>query len=253
MRTPFLAGNWKMNLTSREITPLLEELAAAVTGVEGRDILVCPAFPYLAQAVAALGSSQIAVGAQDCHHEESGAFTGEVSPLMLKDIGATHVILGHSERRHIMGESDEVINRKVRAVIKAGLDPILCVGETLEERQAERTWAVIETQLEHGLDGLDGGQCGRLTIAYEPVWAIGTGLTATPEQAQDVHAQIRTWVERRFDATLAAGMRILYGGSVNPKTVDGLMAQTDVDGGLVGGAALKAADFARIVRFESAS
>jgi len=250
MRRPILAGNWKMNLLSRDITALLDELSAAVEGVEDREVLVCPAFPYLAQAIAAVKNTSIQVGAQDCHWETAGAFTGEVSPKMLEDLGCSRVILGHSERRHILGETDETVNRKIRAAISAGLDPILCVGETLEERQAGRTWSVIEQQLERGLEGLTAEQCAGLVTAYEPVWAIGTGHTASPEQAQEVHGQIRSWIEKKFHPGLSEGMRILYGGSVSPKNVDGLMAQPDVDGGLVGGASLRAADFARIVRFE---
>jgi triosephosphate isomerase len=251
MRTPILAGNWKMNLLSREIDALLEELRTAVAGIEDREVLVCPAFPYLTRAVRALENSTIRVGAQDCCWATGGAFTGEVSPEMLKDAGCTRVILGHSERRQLLGESDERINEKVRCAIGAGLDPIVCVGETLEERQADRTWEVIERQLDRGLQGLEPDDCAGLVIAYEPVWAIGTGQTASPEQAQEVHGQIRSWLEQRFGPSVSEGIRILYGGSVNPKNVDALMARPDVDGGLVGGASLRAADFARIVRFEA--
>ena len=251
MRKPILAGNWKMNLLGREIDSLLDDLRAAVAGIEDREVLVCPAFPYLARAARRLEDSAIQVGAQDCCWEVGGAFTGEVSPEMIKDAGCTRVILGHSERRQLLGESDERINEKVRCAIGAGLDPIVCVGETLEERQADRTWEVIERQLERGLQGLGLEDCAGLVIAYEPVWAIGTGQTASPEQAQEIHGQIRSWLERRFSLGVSEGMRILYGGSVNPKNVDALMAQPDVDGGLVGGASLRAADFARIVRFEA--
>ena len=250
MRTPILAGNWKMNLLRQDVAALLDELRKGVEGVGDREILVCPAFPYLAQAASRLKDTRIRLGAQDCCWEKDGSFTGEVSPWMLRDVGCSHVILGHSERRHVLGETDATIHKKLGCAITAGLDPILCVGETLEERQADRTWAVVESQLAGGLEALTAEQCAGLFIAYEPVWAIGTGHTATPDQAQEVHGQIRSWVEKRLGPGISRGIRILYGGSVNPKNVDGLMAQPDIDGGLVGGASLKAADFIRLVRFE---
>jgi len=249
MRRPILAGNWKMNLLRREVERLLDELRSAVAGVADREVLVCPPFPYLAQAAAILEASPIQVGAQDCCWELHGAFTGEVSPEMLKDVGCTRVLLGHSERRQLLGETDERIHAKLRCAVKAGLNPILCVGETLEERQADRTWEVIRRQLERGLLGLEVAETAGLVIAYEPVWAIGTGQTATPAEAQDVHRRIRFWLEERFGPGVSAGIRILYGGSVNAGNVDALMAEPDVDGGLVGGASLRAADFARIARF----
>ena len=251
MRKPILAGNWKMNLLRQEVADLLDGLKSGVSGVDDREILVCPAFPYLAQAATALAGTSVQVGAQNCCWESKGAFTGEVSPSMLKDVGCSRVILGHSERRHVMGETDALINKKLHLTLQTGLGPILCVGETLEERQAKRTWEVIERQLVNGLEGLGADATDSLVIAYEPVWAIGTGLTATPEQAQEVHAQIRTWTRSRFDERVSQDLRILYGGSVNPTTVDGLMAMEDVDGGLVGGASMKVEDFTRIVRFQN--
>ena len=253
MRKPIMAGNWKMNLLRDEVARLLDGLIEGCSGVTDREILVCPAFPYLGEAAARLAGSNIQLGGQDCGWERAGAFTGVVSPAMLTDVGATHVILGHSERRHILRETDATINAKLELAIASGLKPILCAGETIDEREAGRTWAVIEGQLEGGLAGREAADCGDLVIAYEPVWAIGTGHTATPEQAEEVHAQIRAWVGTRFgaDSGLADGLRILYGGSVNPKNVDALMAQPNVDGGLVGGASLKVADFVRLVRFES--
>ncbi len=249
MRQPLIAGNWKMNLVRDEVVSLLDALVPAVDGVEDRDVLVCPAFPYLALAAERLSGTRVRLGAQDMGWEAKGAFTGAVSPAMLADCGATDVILGHSERRHVFGEDDAMIRRKVGCAIDAGIRPILCVGETLDEREAGETWAVIERQLTGGLDGLDAAACDTLTIAYEPVWAIGTGHTATPAQAQEVHRQIRGWLAERFGDAVAARTRILYGGSVNPKTIDGLMAESDVDGGLVGGASLKAADFAQLVNY----
>jgi len=251
MRKPILAGNWKMCLLSQEIATLIEDLRKGTEGVEGREILVCPAFPYLAQVARAVESTPIQIGGQDCSWELTGAFTGEVSPKMLKDVGCTHVILGHSERRHILGEKDSIINKKLLCAISVGLNPVLCVGETLDERQAGKTWTVVEAQLEGGLAGVTMDQCAGLVIAYEPVWAIGTGQTASPDQAQEVHGQIRSWVAKKFGPEFSGNIRILYGGSVNPKNVDALMAQPDVDGGLVGGASLKAADFSRIVHFET--
>jgi len=239
-----------MNLLRQDVTALIDTLKKGVEGVADREILVCPAYPYLAQAASELKNTRIRLGAQDCCWEKGGAFTGEVSPWMLKDVGCSHVILGHSERRHVLGEADTTINMKLRCAVTAGLNPILCVGETLEERQADRTWTVVESQLAGGIVAMAPEQCAGLVIAYEPVWAIGTGHTATPDQAQEVHGRIRPWVAENLGPEIAGHIRILYGGSVNPKNVDGLMAQPDIDGGLVGGASLKAADFIRLVRFE---
>jgi triosephosphate isomerase (TIM) len=246
MRRKMLAGNWKMNLTPLEARQLIRALRAeidpeAAALARDRDVLVAPAAVELA-------GSNIALAAQNMHYEDKGAFTGEVSAPMLKAVGVTHVILGHSERRHVFGETDELINRKVRAAIKHRLLPIMCVGETQQEHDGGHTTAVILRQTQNGLTGLDGRDVARAIIAYEPVWAIGTGRTATPAQASLAHAVIREAIGDAFGSECAAAIRILYGGSVTPENVDGLIASHDIDGALVGGASLKADSFARIVR-----
>ncbi len=248
MRRYFVAGNWKMN-TSRETG---QALAAALaeqnpTQHEQVELLVCPPYPYLATVADAVGSSAVQVGAQDVYFEESGAFTGEVSVNMLKDVGCQYVILGHSERRHVLGETDAVINKKVHAALKNGLRVILCVGELLEEREAEQTNAVLDRQMEGGLEGVSADDLGQLVVAYEPVWAIGTGKTATTEQANSAHAHLRNWLESRYNSDVASQMRILYGGSVKPDNAAELMQQPHVDGALVGGASLKADSFQGII------
>ncbi len=250
MRTPFLAGNWKMNLDRRAALDLVAALRERFADRDDVDAAVCPPFVYLAEVVRALDGSPIRVGAQNCCDEESGAFTGEVSAAMLKDIGCDLVILGHSERRHVYGETDELVNRKVHRALATGLDVILCVGETLEEREAGRTEAVVRAQLQGGLEGVDGAAMERVTIAYEPVWAIGTGKVATPEQAGEVHAYLRGLLTGRFSESIAAGVRIQYGGSVKPDNVRELMAVADVDGALVGGAALTPDNFLPILEFD---
>jgi len=190
----------------------------------------------------------VAVGAQDIYFEEKGAFTGEISPAMLKDVGCTYVLCGHSERRHVLGETDELVGQKVTAAIHGGLLPILCVGELLEQRDAGQTEEVVARQLETGLAGLNADKMSAVTIAYEPVWAIGTGRTATPQQAQEVHAFIRNWLAQKYDEALAQEIRIQYGGSVKPGNASDLMSQEDVDGALVGGASLKTDDFVQIIQ-----
>lgn len=253
MRRKMLAGNWKMNLTPLEARQLIRALRAALDRdaaalARDRDVLVAPPFVAIPAVAQELAGSNIALGAQNMHFEDKGAFTGEVSAPMLRALGATHVILGHSERRHVFGEGDELVNRKVRAAVAHRLVPILCVGETQTEHDAGRTTEVILRQALGGLDGLSAKDIARAIIAYEPVWAIGTGRNATPEQASLVHGAIRHALAERFGKEAAEAIRILYGGSVTPDNVDALVASADIDGALVGGASLKADSFARIVR-----
>jgi triosephosphate isomerase len=248
-RKPYLAGNWKMNLDRRAALELAAALADSVGADSERDVAVFPPFVYVDEIARALSGSPIRVGGQDCCDEPSGAYTGEVSAAMLRDVGADTVIVGHSERRHLYGESDELVNRKVTAGLENELDVILCVGETLDERQASQTEAVTGTQLTRGLEGVSAENMARLTIAYEPVWAIGTGHVATPEQAGEVHAYLRGVLSGLYDESLAESIRIQYGGSVKPENVSELMAVPDVDGALVGGASLKADLFLPIVHF----
>jgi triosephosphate isomerase len=248
MRTPFVAGNWKMftnNATARQLA------TAVVRGLGDEKrvaVALCPPFPYLASVAEALSGSSVALGAQNCYPEKEGAFTGEVSPVMLVDVGCRYVILGHSERRHKLGESDAFINRKVQAALAAGLEVILCLGETLQERQANHTEAVLDSQLSGSLAGLDAAALRRVVLAYEPVWAIGTGQNATPEQAQQAHTFIRGRIRQRFGEESAAALLIQYGGSVKPDNAAALFRQPDVDGGLIGGASLNAEQFLAIVR-----
>jgi triosephosphate isomerase len=250
MRKPFVAGNWKMNTNSQTSVELVKRIACGSVETAGQDVTVavCPPYVYLQAVAKALSSSNIAVGAQDMYFESDGAFTGEISAAMLKDVGCSYCICGHSERRHIMGESDELINKKVTAAIAGGLLPILCVGELIEEREASQTNEVVTRQVKKGLAGLSAEKLRAVTIAYEPVWAIGTGLTATPEQAQEVHDFIRKLLAEMYDGELAEEVRILYGGSVKPNNAADLMSQKDIDGSLVGGASLKADDFLAIIQ-----
>jgi triosephosphate isomerase len=250
MRKPFVAGNWKMNTNSQTSVELVKRIAFGSVETAGQSVTVavCPPFVYLQAVTKALSSSNIAVGAQDIYFESDGAFTGEISASMLKDVGCSYCLCGHSERRHVIGESDELINKKVAAAICGGLLPILCVGELLEEREASRTNEVVTRHVKEGLAGLSAEKLQAVTIAYEPVWAIGTGLTATPEQAQEVHDFIRELLGQMYDEELAEEIRILYGGSVKPSNAADLMVQKDIDGLLVGGASLKADDFLAIIR-----
>lgn len=250
MRKPMIAGNWKLHKTIPEAVELVSALKKDLADKTDIDIVVAPVFTALASVAEALKGSTIALAGQNCYCENSGAFTGEVSPAMLKDAGCTHVILGHSERRQIFGESDSLINRKVKAALAEGLTPIFCIGETLEERESDEMMEVLQRQVTLGLEGLSEAQALQTVVAYEPVWAIGTGKVATGEQAQEAHAFVRGLLAGLFSMDVAEQMRILYGGSVKPDNVDGLMAQTDIDGTLVGGASLKAADFVRIAQFE---
>ncbi|WP_437188197.1 triose-phosphate isomerase [Planctomicrobium sp. SH668] len=247
MRRYMVAGNWKMNTTRAEGVALAKAVAEGSKDAGSIDVLICPPFPYLIPVVDAVAGSNVVVGSQNAYFEAPGAFTGETSLEMLQDVGVKAVILGHSERRHVLGESDAVINRKVLATLSKGLQPILCVGELLEERQGEKTEPVLDSQMEGGLAGVTAEQMANVVIAYEPVWAIGTGLTATPEQADSAHAHIRKWLETRYNSSVAQATRILYGGSVKANNALTLLTQPHVDGALVGGASLKASDFLPII------
>ena len=247
MRTPVLAANWKMHKTIAEAVAFMNAFRGLVDGVDDVEIVIAPPFTAVHAIVAAARETRIRVAGQDLYWESQGAFTGEVSAVMLAEAGANHVIVGHSERRHLFGERDPEVGLKVRVAIAAGLTPIACVGETLDEREAGRTATVLTRQLEGALEGLTGDQVGALVVAYEPVWAIGTGRTATPEQAQDAHAHLRREIRRLAGPDAAGRCRILYGGSVKPGNVRELSTQPDVDGALVGGASLDPGSFAEIV------
>jgi triosephosphate isomerase (TIM) len=249
MRTPVIAGNWKLYKTKGEALALIGELAPLVAGVTGVEIVVAPVFTVLPTLVAATAGTSINLAAQDVFWEEEGAYTGEVSPKMLLDAGASHVIIGHSERREYFGETDATVNKKIKAALKGALVPIFCIGETLDKREAGETFQVLERQLKGGLEGITAAQFAPVIVAYEPVWAIGTGKTASDDQAQEAHAFIRGVLAGLYGKDTADKVRILYGGSVKPENVKGLMSRPDIDGALVGGASLKGASFASIVRF----
>ncbi|MHB1844494.1 MAG: triose-phosphate isomerase [Deltaproteobacteria bacterium] len=248
-RKPVMAGNWKMFKTASEGTALARELRPKVSMIHDVEIVVCPPFCTIPSVIQALAGSNVAVGAQNLHWEAQGAFTGEVSGPMLADAGCRWVIVGHSERRQLFGETDESVQRKAKAALAHGLRPIVCVGETLAERESGRTLEVISRQVDGALLGLSATEVQSLVVAYEPVWAIGTGKTATSAQAEEVHAAIRSQVGKRHGQPVALGLRILYGGSVKPENVKELMAEPDVDGALVGGASLTAEAFSAIVRY----
>ena len=250
-RLPLIAGNWKMYKTIPESLALVSELKSACSGIGDREILVCPPLPSLLPVGEALKGSNIKLGAQNLHWEKEGAFTGEVSAVMLKAAGCHYVIVGHSERRQTFSETDETVNKKMTAAFQNGLVPIVCVGETLAEREGGKTFPVVERQIRKGVSGLSKEDFLKLVIAYEPVWAIGTGKTATPLQAQEVHAFIRKILSEMVAADASQKVRILYGGSVKPDNIDALMSEPDIDGGLVGGASLKSQDFARIVKYQT--
>lgn len=249
MRKPVIAGNWKMNNTIAAGTELVKELAALVKDNTKVDIVVCPTATALAAVTAVAKGTNIHVGAQNVHWEKSGAFTGELSTEMLTEIGVEYVILGHSERREYFGETDEGVNKRSIAALAAGLIPIICCGETLEIREAGTTNTFVKGQIEAALNDMSAADVEKVVIAYEPIWAIGTGKTATFEQAEEVCAVIRETIAAKYDQVTADKVRIQYGGSVKPTTIDGLMEKPNVDGALVGGASLKAADFARIANF----
>jgi triosephosphate isomerase len=249
MRTPIIAGNWKMNTVVDEAKALVEDLKGRVSGVTSVEIVVCPPFISLIPVRDVIAGSNIMLGAQNLYWEKSGAFTAEVSGPMLKSAGCTYVIIGHSERRAYFSETDETVNKRIFAALEEGLKPIVCVGETLEEREKGITFDVIKQQVQDGLKNLTIEQMKSIVIAYEPVWAIGTGKTATPDQAQEVHAFIRKLLLDMFDEATANATRIQYGGSVKPDNVSELMGKADIDGALVGGASLKADSFEQIVKF----
>ncbi|PKN02029.1 MAG: triose-phosphate isomerase [Elusimicrobia bacterium HGW-Elusimicrobia-1] len=249
MRRPIIAGNWKMYKSLAEALDLVENLKLSCSSVADRDVVVCPPFTALAIVSQSIKKSALKLGAQNLHWEKEGAYTGEVSAKMIVDAGCYYVIIGHSERRQYFGETDDTVNKRTKAALAAGLIPIVCVGETLAERESNRAFEVIERQMKGGLAGLSVEDSQKIVAAYEPVWAIGTGKTATPEQAQEIHAFIREKYSALYGGSAASGLRILYGGSVKPDNAANLMRQADIDGALVGGAALKADDFAKIVKY----
>ncbi len=248
-RKPLLAGNWKMNKTVAEAVELVSGLKKNLDGVKDREILVCPTFTCLSKVSEVIKGSNISLGGQNMHWESKGAFTGEISGKMLVDVGCKYVIIGHSERRQLFGETDETVNKKIKAAFSNGLIPVACVGETLDEREKNITFKVIDRQVKAGLAGLTPEQANTIVIAYEPVWAIGTGKTATPAQAQEVHAYIRKIYGELCGKTAGENVRILYGGSVKPDNTKELMSQPDIDGALVGGASLELDSFTKIVKY----
>lgn len=251
MRKKIVAGNWKMNMDYASGISLFSEVVNMVNDevIGNQEVVICPPFIHLNSLAQLLKSgSKVSIGAQNCHQKESGAYTGEVSAPMLQSIGVGYVLLGHSERRQYFGETDELLAEKVNTVLKNNVLPIFCIGETLEERNSEKHFEVIERQLQSGVFHLNEDQFKRVVIAYEPVWAIGTGLTASPEQAQEIHAFIRGKISEKYSAQLADDITILYGGSCNPKNAADLFSQKDIDGGLIGGASLKSRDFTDIIK-----
>lgn len=250
MIRPFIAANWKMHKTIDEAVNLVKELKAALPDLPDRAVVIAPPFTALQAVASELKGSQIHLSAQNLHYAEQGAFTGEVSAAMLLDAGCRYVIIGHSERRHIFGEDDEFINKKLKSAIEHGLKPIFCIGETLDERESGITFDILQQQIGEGLNNISTNDIGSVVVAYEPVWAIGTGKTATPKEAQDAHQFIRACIQMFYDQTVADRTVILYGGSVNPENISDLMAQKDVNGALVGGASLKSDSFVKIVNFK---
>ncbi len=248
MRISIIAGNWKLYKKTGEALELAREIVQVTGDCTDVEIIVAPSFTVLGKVSEALSGSRIAVAGQDCFWREEGAFTGEVSPGMLVDAGCTHVIIGHSERRQHFGETDETVNRKIKAALIAGLSVIACIGETLEERESGETLSVIERQVRGGLQDICAGDLRNVVVAYEPVWAIGTGRTATDDQAQEVHSFIRSLISRLYSPLESQAIRILYGGSVKPENIGGLMSCPDIDGALVGGASLSASSFSSIIR-----
>ena len=251
MRRPIVAGNWKMHKAGEEADALARKVVSLVGDVEAVDVVICPPFPSLERVARVLEGERVMLGAQHVHWESEGAFTGEVSPGMLLTCCCRWVILGHSERRTWFGETDETVNRRLKATISSGLNPIVCVGERLEERKSGQTEAKIKEQVEGAFQGLSSEQAEGVVVAYEPVWAIGTGETATPEQAEAVHHHIRGLLERLYSSELAEVVRIQYGGSVKPENAADLFARSDIDGGLIGGASLEADSFSAIVKAAS--
>ena len=248
MRRPIIAGNWKMNKNINEAIELATGIKRALFEEEAVDIVLCPPFTALSEVGQTILDSNISLGAQNCHWEEKGAYTGEISPAMLKDLGCKYTIVGHSERRQYFGETNETVNKKVKALLKAGITPIMCVGEQLEQREAGKTFEVLEDHLLGGLTEIGPDDLMKTVIAYEPVWAIGTGKTATPGQAQEVHAFLRKKLSQAYSNKTAALVRIQYGGSVKPENTSSLMDEPDIDGALVGGASLKIDSFVNIIK-----
>ncbi|MCD5397682.1 triose-phosphate isomerase [candidate division NPL-UPA2 bacterium] len=248
MRKPLIAGNWKMNKTPSEAGELARILKDKLEGESSPDIVLCPPFTALDVVARAIQGSHLGLGAQNLYWKEEGAYTGEVSASMLKELGCRYVIIGHSERRQYFGESNETVNRKVKAALKFDLIPLVCVGERLEEREEGKTFSVVENHIREGLRGLEKQDILRMIVAYEPVWAIGTGRTATPQQANEVHGYLRELLADIYGTEIAYQVRIIYGGSVSPNSVSGLMAEAEIDGALVGGASLQADSFAEIVQ-----
>jgi triosephosphate isomerase (TIM) len=248
-RRPLIAGNWKMYKTPLEAAETAKQLVRCVGAAADVDMMIAPTFIALAAVYAAIKNSPVALGAQNLYWEDEGAYTGEISAPMLKSVGCRYCIIGHSERRQYFGETDETVNKKIRAAIKAGLEPVFCVGETEKERESGQTLSILDKQVKKGLERLVSEQLDSLIIAYEPVWAIGTGKTATDDQAQEVHRFIRSLVKNNFGQALSDSVRILYGGSVKPDNIANLMAMPDIDGALVGGASLSAESFSKIIEF----
>jgi len=252
MRKPIIAGNWKMNKTLSEAVDFVRQVKALVADVRDIEIIVAPPFTALQAISREIEGSTIELAAQDVFWEPSGAYTGEISPIMLKDVGCRYVIIGHSERRQYFGETNESVQKKIKASLAMGLHPIICVGEALEEREAGRTFDMVKNQVIQCLEGFSPDEMERMTVAYEPIWAIGTGKTATPQQAEEVHAFIREQLGQITNRQVSEEVRIQYGGSVNPDNISDLMVQPNIDGALVGGASLKAESFSRIVKFKKA-
>jgi triosephosphate isomerase len=248
-RRPLIAGNWKMYKTPDEAAETAQQLVERVAGVSEVDIMIAPTYTALVPVFEVIRNSPVALGAQNLFWENEGAYTGEISASMLKSVGCQYGIIGHSERRQYFGETDETVNKKIQAAIQMGLKPVFCVGETEEERESEQTLSVLDKQVKKGLERLVSDQLDTLIIAYEPVWAIGTGKTASDDQAQEVHQFIRSLVKKNFNNALSDSIRILYGGSVKPDNIAGLMSMPDIDGALVGGASLDAESFSKIVKY----
>ncbi|UCB56643.1 MAG: triose-phosphate isomerase [Candidatus Omnitrophota bacterium] len=247
MRRKIIAGNWKMNKTAKEAVDLVAGLKNQLKNIQDVDIVVCPPFTALTEVVKVIQGTNIQLGAQNTYWEDAGAFTGEVSCVMLKELGCAYIIVGHSERRQYFGETNETVNKKAKAVLSHKLTPIICIGERLEEREQNKTFEVLKDHIENGLKGITGEEAKKIIIAYEPVWAIGTGKTATPQQAQEAHSFIRGLLKELYDKETSEVIRIQYGGSVKPDNISELMAQPDLDGALVGGASLKLDSFVKIV------
>jgi triosephosphate isomerase len=250
-RLPLIAGNWKMHKTGDEAVQTAKRLRQLVAGGAAVEVMIAPPFTALYQVAKEISGSIIALGAQNMHWESQGAFTGEIAPAMLKAAGCRYVIIGHSERRQFFGETDQTINRKIRAAVSAGLQPVFCIGETEAEREAGQTFSILDKQIQNGLENFLLQDLKSLVVAYEPVWAIGTGKTATKEQAQEVHAYVRRQLAERMDPDFAEQLRILYGGSVKPSNIKELMAMPDVDGALVGGASLDPETFGQLVHYQN--